>query len=87
MSTDFLQKGKTALYLAAEFAHESVVKVLLDKGANVDVADEVLNIHKNVKCSIEFAELALILCMVPYRSGSPYFIVQPKRVSWILCSF
>ena len=36
-----IQDGATPLYLASQEGHEGVVKLLLEKGANVDQQDKV----------------------------------------------
>lgn len=34
------QFGHTALFMAAERGHDQVVKMLLDSGANIEIAEE-----------------------------------------------
>ncbi len=43
-------RGKTLLQLAAKMGHTDIIKILLDKDANIDVAD-----HDHKKCALHYA--------------------------------
>ena len=48
LSLSLSQAGITALLIAARYNHFEVVKLLLDKGADVNKADEVSLSHVNI---------------------------------------
>jgi ankyrin repeat protein len=67
-----LQNEQTPLHCAAEWGHQEVVALLLDRGANVDATDEVSMVHPCYECRV--------------RTWSPHWIQQDsgKRGSQVV---
>ena len=66
------QEGGTALYFASQEGHVTVVRLLLEKGADVNVCDEVVMDFVSCTCMWTFSQLAVCyICMyVVYREQS-----------------
>ena len=67
------QYDQSALYIAAEGGHKDIVKLLLDKGANTEVTN-------NVSYCICVYTLLLILLTVSQRIWSPVLCFKCMRI-------
>ena len=53
------QEGVTALYIASQEGHVTVVRLLLDKGADVNICNKVVMDSTSCTCMWTFSQLAL----------------------------
>ena len=58
------QRGMTALYIASQEGRVTVVRLLLGKGADVDICDKVVMDFVSCTCTWTFSQLAVCyICM------------------------
>ena len=62
------QNGVTALKLASQEGHVTVVRLLLEKGADVNICDEVVMDFVSCTCMWTFSQLSV--CYIVYRERS-----------------
>ena len=58
------QRGVTALYFALQEGHVTVVRLLLEKGADVNICDKVVMDFVSCTCMWTFSQLAV--CYIMY---------------------
>ena len=71
LSMVMTQKGVTALYSASQEGHVTVVKLLLDNGAYVNICNKVVRDFVSCTCMWTFSQVAVCyICMYNYTENS-----------------
>ena len=72
VSVVITQNGATALYSASQEGHVTVVRLLLEKGADVNICDKVVMDFVSCTCMWTFSQMTVCyICMyVVYREQS-----------------